>query len=283
MDIGGTSSRGRLSENGRVIADFEGPGANVATLDPELVKQRLTFLLAELGSAQPAVCCVGAAGAEVTSARARLERLIQALLPATQVIVVHDSRLVLAAAELESGIALIAGTGSVAYGRTETGLEVRRGGWGWMLGDEGSAAWITREAAREVMRRADNAEALGPLAEALFEACSVTSALELTAKFHAMREPSQWAALAGAVFACVDTDSGAGSVVRRASTELAGLVRAVGACLHLEGPVVLAGGLLLNEPALEAAVRKELGVPCERLDEPPVHGAVRLAEELLAR
>ena len=49
------------------------------------------------------------------------------------------------------------------------------------------------------------------------------------------------------------------------------------------GPLVLAGGLLLNQPRLEMAVRDSVGLPCVRLELPPVEGAVRLAGELLQR
>jgi glucosamine kinase len=77
------------------------------------------------------------------------------LLPAARVVVLHDARLVLAAAGQDEGVALIAGSGSVAYARDGRGREARAGGWGWLLGDVGSGAWMTREAAREVMRRAD--------------------------------------------------------------------------------------------------------------------------------
>jgi hypothetical protein len=52
--------------------------------------------------------------------------------------------------------------------------------------------------------------------------------------------------------------------------------------LHIDGPVVLAGGLLLNQPRLEAAVRERIrDLPIVRLEEAPVEGAVRLAAELL--
>jgi len=53
--------------------------------------------------------------------------------------------------------------------------------------------------------------------------------------------------------------------------------------LSIDGPVVLAGGLLLHQPLLEAAVRDELALPCVRLEQPPVEGALRLAGELLTR
>jgi len=66
--------------------------------------------------------------------------------------------------------------------------------------------------------------------------------------------------------------------VLRGASALSDLARSVRASLGIEGPVVLAGGLLLNQPKLECAVRDDLGASCLRLEEPPVAGAVRLAE-----
>jgi len=265
------------------LREAEGPGANVATLPASLVDDRLSALLAQLGDHHPEACCAGAAGAEVPAARARLESLLRRMLPGCRLSVVHDTRLVLAAAGVEAGIALVAGTGSVAYGRTADGREAQRGGWGWMLGDDGSGVWITREAARVVMARADAGRTMGRLGEALLAACRSRDARELTAKLHAMREPMQWAAAAAAVFETVETDDASREIVDGAARALAGLARDVGASIGVEGPVVLAGGLLLHQPALEKAVRGQVAVPCIRLDRPPVEGALRLAGELLQR
>ena len=262
------------------MVDAEGPGANVATLDPDAVDRRLSTLLGKLGDIHPDACCAGAAGAEVPAGRARLHGLLVRLLPHCEVSVVHDARLVLAAASVDSGIALVAGTGSVAYGRTPDGRESRRGGWGWMVGDDGGGVWIARKAAREVMRRADSGEPPGALGEAMFEATGARDARELTSVLHAMRESMQWAALASTVFTTAGSDRGSSGIAGRAAHELASLVRDVQGDLELEGPIVLAGGLLLHQPVLEAAVRAELG-PCVRLEEPPVEGAVRLAAGLV--
>lgn len=265
------------------MRDVEGPGANVATLDETLVDHRLSELISKLGHIEPVACCAGAAGAEIASAHARLEKLLTRLLPECRVSVVHDARLVLAAAGLESGIALIAGTGSVAFGRTRDGREAQRGGWGWMVGDEGSAVWITREAVRVVMARTDAGEDVGALGKALLERCGVADPRQLLATLHGMHEPMQWAALASSVFDMVEVDSGARDIVDRAAGELARLVADLRETLHMDGPVVLAGGLLLNQPKLESAVRDRVDAPCIRLQEAPVEGAVRLAEALMVR
>jgi N-acetylglucosamine kinase-like BadF-type ATPase len=267
-----------LCADGRIVAEVEGPGANVATLPPDVVAQRLSALLAELGAIQLDACCAGAAGAEVPAAQVRLEELLSSRLPGSLISVVHDARLVLAAAQLDEGIALISGTGSVAYGRTAAGLEARAGGWGWQLGDDGGGAWITREGAREVMQSADAGRPLGQLGRRLLDAFDAGDTMQLLGKLNAIREPMEWAAMASIIFESAGADPEAQRVVRRAASALSDLAKSVQQSLGIDGPVVLAGGLLLNQPTLEHAVREALGSECIRLEEPPVAGAVRLAE-----
>ncbi|MDQ6919841.1 MAG: ATPase, partial [Candidatus Dormibacteraeota bacterium] len=94
---------------------------------------------------------------------------------------------------------------------------------------------------------------------------------------HRLREPRRWAALAGAIFAAAESDPGANALASQAGASLAALVDVVRGRIGGAGPVVLAGGLLLNQPLLEAAVRERLAGEVLRLEEPPVAGAVRLA------
>jgi glucosamine kinase len=277
LDIGGSSSRARLVEDGRIVAEADGPGANVAELPPHVVESRLGELLSRMGTIGPDACCAGAAGAEVQAGRERLERLLASILPDCTITVVHDARLVLAAARFDSGIALISGTGSVAYGRDGDGREARVGGWGWLVGDDGSGVWLAREAAREVMRRSDAAEPLGGLGDAMFGATATHSTTDLIGALHALDEPGEWAALAGVVFEVAGEDDGAAALVERAASALSDLVESARKRLSLDGPLVLAGGLILNQPLLEEAVRRRVGA-ATRLEEPPVAGAVRLAE-----
>src|SRR5439155_716749 len=113
LDIGGSSSRARLAEGGRTLSEASAPGANVALIDPGVVEERLTSLIEQLGSPHPATCCAGAAGAEVPAGKRRLEELLARLLPGASVLVVHDTRLILAAAGLDVGIALVAGAARI--------------------------------------------------------------------------------------------------------------------------------------------------------------------------
>ena len=68
---------------------------------------------------------------------------------------------------------VIAGTGSIAYGRNDRNQAARAGGWGYMLGDEGSGYWIGRAALRAVLRESDRR---GPATAAHADCCSNTSA-----------------------------------------------------------------------------------------------------------
>ena len=279
LDIGGSSSRARLSVGGRTIAEATAPGANIALIDANLVEERLTGLIDQLGSPRPAACCAGVAGAEVPAAKRRLEELLATLLPDTQVLVVHDTRLILAAAGLDAGIALIAGTGSVAYARNAQGEEARAGGWGWMLGDEGSGAWIVREALRELMRRREAGEQLSHLGERMLVATETDDLLETISRVQLYHEAGRWAALAGVVFDSLALDSGSARIVDHAADELAQLAARAGAKVGVDGPVVLAGGLLTNHEELAERVGARIQ-PSSVLREEPVAGAVRLAEQL---
>ena len=148
-----------------------------------------------------------------------------------------------------------------------------------MLGDEGSGVWIAREAARLLMARTDDGAAAGELGEALLARAGVGDAQQLLGALHAIHEPKEWAALADVVFDTASTDAGARDIVHRAAGHLAQLVVPLGRLV--DGPVVLAGGLILHQPLLEAEVRKLLPMRAVRLEAAPVEGAVRLAAELL--
>lgn len=283
LDVGGSRSRGRLCEGGRVLVEAEAGSANAAAVGEEPAERELRDLIDRLSitSGRDAVVavCAGVAGADSPAGRERAERCIRRLLPGAPVLVVHDARLVLAAAGLEDGIALIGGTGSIAYGRV-AGHEARAGGWGHMLGDEGSGYWVVREGIRRVLADHDADRPPGPVARTLLDAAGCRDAAELIHAFHERREPGAWAALAGAVLAA------APELAVAAGHELAGLATTVAARLDLSrGNIVLAGGLLLHEAAMERSVREEVafrmpGLAVVRLTEPPVAGAVRLAEAL---
>jgi N-acetylglucosamine kinase-like BadF-type ATPase len=100
--------------------------------------------------------CAGFGGAGRPSVAKRMSTFLERSFPKAEVKVTTDMEIALAAAAgAGPGVVLIAGTGSVAYGRSRDGKTVRAGGWGPWLGDEGSAFDIGRRALTAVRRYED--------------------------------------------------------------------------------------------------------------------------------
>jgi glucosamine kinase len=201
------------------------------------------------------------------------------------VLVVDDASLVLPAACLAEGVAVICGTGSIATA-TWRGREAWAGGWGYLLGDEGSGYWIVRAAIRALLGRRTSGLAPGELGACLLGAAGAPDLDALRGEFYRRPEPGNWARHAPVILDCSDPE--VAGLVRQAAVALADLAACVAGRLEAAGaPVVLAGGLMSNErlsAATVAAVSAALpGSPVRVLREPPVAGAVRLAEAAAAR
>src|SRR5689334_17310708 len=117
---------------------------------------RLAFEDAKIAPAPPRALCLGMAGAGRPADIALFQAWAAERWPGTPVAVVSDADLVLAAGPGNGwGLGLICGTGSIAYGRDRSGMTARAGGWGSLLGDEGSGYAIGLAGLRAVARAAD--------------------------------------------------------------------------------------------------------------------------------
>lgn len=283
LDIGGTRSRAVLAEEGEVLAEAEGGAGNPAAIGLARARSNLSDLLEQLrGPAPVGAVCAGAAGADGPWALGQLRSILADLLPGSTVRVVIDAHLPLAAVSLDAGVVVIAGTGSIAYGRTANGTEARAGGWGHLLGDEGSGYWFGREVVRGALKAHDSGMPPSTLHRAVLEQTAIPDLLDVPHRFHEDHRPDRWAALAPLVFEHAPAEPEAQEIIDRAGEALALLASRVRAQLKDESlPVVLAGGLLLGAPMLEAAVRRCTAGRVIRLEERPVLGAVHLAQQLL--
>jgi glucosamine kinase len=287
IDAGGTRMRARLMSDALAVAEAEESGGNILTVGDLVMRERLSRVLRQLGSTDIQAVCIGAAGSGSPDAQGRLHRLVSELLPTARVLVVHDARLVLAAGGLSSGIALISGTGSSAFGRTASGDEATAGGWGYMLGDEGSGYWITRMAVRHVLTAHNERRPPGPLTESMVRAFGAHSLEDLLPRVYAGGGPAALAQHAPRVFAAAEEgDEAAQSIIREATMWLWQLVASVIEQIHIVSPIVLAGGVLLHHHLLQSRLREELArhlpasdVVC--LKGSAAEGAVYLAQRLL--
>ncbi len=163
----------------------------------------------------------------------------------------NDGELLLAGLEKSIGVVLISGTGSIALGRDAGGQKARSGGWGHILGDEGSGYTIAQQALQAVVRAYDGRGPQTTLRERILRAWNLQTMDELIGEIYGEPGKAKIASLASAVLLTARSgDQVAASIAQHAARELALAVNAV--CQRLEFPeheipLALGGGLLLNE------------------------------------
>lgn len=102
----------------------------------------------ELGTMRFRSACLGFSGGPADK-----ESILREILVSDHTLVTDDAFIALAGATAnEPGVVVIAGTGSIAWGRNSEGHTARAGGWGYLFGDEGGGFWIARQALRAALR-----------------------------------------------------------------------------------------------------------------------------------
>jgi len=292
IDAGGTKTVCLVAdEQGHVLGSSRGPGANLASLGELEVEKVLHEVMeqAMVGqSGAPAVICLGIAGVDRAEDAAIIRSIMRRIGNKAPVLVVNDALIALEAGAGDGpGIVLIAGTGSICYGRNERGQAARAGGWGYILADEGSGWWMGQRAIQAVMRQADGrgpATSLTPRVLAYF---GVTDpALVVHEVYYHDPRRRLIAGLGPAVQASVDEgDPVAREIVADAAGELALAARSVAEKLEMRGaqfPLVLSGGAFRVVTSLLADLTSRVAEVVPRgqprlLDVEPAMGAVRLA------
>lgn len=282
MDIGGTKTQVLVLRGDAVVADTTVPTSAWRTWDVRDDARNLADVLREIAGATPDSVGVGAHGCDSDEQCEALQRELDGAL-GVRVTVVNDAELLVPAAGFADGIGVVSGTGSIAVSRTADGRMLSAGGWGWILGDEGSAASLVREAAKAVRGAVDRERFDDPLIPALMAALDTTEVTKLGRLLNAVRGAAEWGLHANAVF-----DAAAhGSVLARgviedggqALAELVGVLIARGA----DGRVVVAGGgVFVQQPLLfelfrNAVLRISPESQVALLTDQPVIGAVAIA------
>jgi N-acetylglucosamine kinase-like BadF-type ATPase len=292
LDAGGTKTVCLLADaTGAVVASARGPGANLqAQGELEVEKVLHDVMEAALAShaVLPAVICLGIAGVDRPDDAAIMRGIMRRIGYKARTLIVNDALVALTAGAGDGpGIVVICGTGSICYGRDDAGRAARSGGWGYILGDEGSGYWIGRRALAAVMRAADGRGPATALTGLVLRHFGVDRYPELVQEVH-FRDPRRHrvAGLGAAVQTAVDAgDPVAREIVEAAAGELVIAAASVAERLQLRGavfPFVLAGGIFGAMPAVRDRVVRGLPDVAPRshptlLTAEPATGAIRLA------
>ncbi|WDV56419.1 BadF/BadG/BcrA/BcrD ATPase family protein [Streptomyces coeruleorubidus] len=289
IDVGGTKTHLRALAGDEGVVDRVRSSAGWRPHEPDAAAGRLAALVRDAlpAHARPSAVAVGAHACETPRQCQAIRAALQERL-GVPALVVGDAELLVPAAGLDKGVGLVAGTGSVAVGRLPDGGPVQVGGWGAVLGDEGGAAGLVREAARAVWAAHDRGEEPDALAAGLVAAFGVAEVPALGAALEAATDVSaQWGRHSPVVFAAAEAGSPlARAVIAEGGRALAALVARLAGRGVAVDDVVVAGGTVLAQPALYAAFTSALAesLPAARpqpLRVPPVEGAVALARSLL--
>ena len=229
--------------------------------------------------------CFGLAGAGRPDDQMRFTAWAAEYGIATNVRCVSDAETILAAGTPEQwGVALISGTGSVCWARSPDGSSVRVGGWGYLLGDEGSGLAV--RALRIAAQTADGRAAAHSLLAAVLEYWGLDEPTQLIGYVYRTElTRASIAEVSKLVLNLAEAgDTHAVGLIERAGGELAHMVTVAVGRLGIDAPpVALAGGLFATSMRLRAAllsqVHMQLG-PVTYVDEPVV-GAITLARGIL--
>lgn len=256
IDGGGTSTRVHVAdETGKLLAKLEGEGTAVRPGHEHEVAERVAAMVKEaliqgdLGHLHPRAVVVGLAGAGRETVRLALDDAFATLEPGDTVVVTTDAEAAMADAFGDGpGILLIAGTGSVAWGRSPAGTTQRCGGYGFVIGDEGSGAWLGRRALQVITAAHDGREPQTAITGGVLTMLEFDDVSQLI-PWAAEATPAQFATLAPAVLAAAEAgDLRANTIVTTATEELALHVRALARQLFADEraavPVALHGGLM---------------------------------------
>ena len=293
IDGGGTKTVGILTtETGEHIARAEAGPSNYHVVSEAKTQKVLAEILtslfeqAELSRASPVAFCLGMAGLGRAEDRVVIGRICDALGVGKNRILTHDAHIALVGGiGKQEGVIIISGTGSIVYGIDAHGREARAGGWGYLLGDEGSGYDMALKGLQAVARAADGRAESTKLTVLVLAQLGLDAPSELIRWAHAASR-DVIAQVAEVVFHAAEIgDRTAKQIIATAAEELARAATVVMRGLEFTEPphIVLSGGNLVHQPLFVEELRNRLTAPVRLPKHEPAEGAVLLARKNFGR
>ncbi len=284
IDGGGSSVRVVITTPDlTVVSSAQGGSANPNSASRELAAQAIQETVwaaladARLGFGEIAAVGVGIAG--TITARDWVRATVAAALPTATIAIASDFEIALIGAQGERlGVLILAGTGSVAFGINEAGQSAQVGGWGYLLGDEGSGYSLGLKALQAVVRAADGRDQATGLTDAVLAMLGLSTPQDLIQWVYAPNRTRDIARIAPLVLEATD-DPVARLIIAQSIDELVLAAQTVIRRLKIKTPAfAFAGGLLTEINPISRGLCAALGLPSIPVPKySPVIGAALLA------
>ena len=278
--------------DGRALASAEAGSLNFFGSSLAEARRSLEELLKALkqslpGGSEFAPTVIGCAALFTEATPAEKQLLCAGLLPLETTRVVSDSMTAHFGATLgKPGVAVVAGTGSIVLAKAEDGRFAQIGGWGHLLGDEGSAYWIARESLRAAIAASENRGSNTALVEAVYGWFAVETLQSIIPILHdPVMTKERVAAFAKFLSQNLRSDDPVFTdILRRAGQELASQALAAIRSSDLKSrpaPVYLVGSVVtkneLVRESLIAHLQQTVPIRLQSAQLPPVLGAAAMA------
>jgi glucosamine kinase len=299
IDGGGSKTSCIIGDETSVLGTGTGGPSNVVRVNEAQARESLSTAIAQaltvanLKPSEISRICVGLAGAARPEISELVRGFIAEVLPGeinpSRIQVVGDTVIALEAAFGSGpGVIVIAGTGSIAYGRDRGGQTARAGGWGFAISDEGSGHWIGRTAVAAAIAAGDeNPSQNLPLIDILLKSWHLQTIEQLVPAANAT-PPPDFAALFPAVLSLAECgDRIAIDVLTQAGAQLAKLAGILFRRLFPNSggvPVAMSGGVfassaLVRQIFYNSFCSEHPGAALNPNVIEPVRGALELARK----
>jgi len=264
IDGGGSKTRCLLGDEKSILASGSSSGCNIVRVGEACAQDSLTSAVheacvqARVSPRDVTTACLGAAGGVRPEIVAALRRIMTQIVGG-EIEITGDMQIAFEDAfGQDAGIMVIAGTGSIAYGRNSEGKTARAGGWGFAVSDEGSGHWVGVEAVRMSLHARDGGEVPGLLTD-LISALGVQTFEDFIVRVNSDPAPDFSAFFPVVLAAAEAGDPVARDILNRTGNELANLACKIAQLLfkgEQEVSVATHGGVFSNS----AKVRKSFAL-----------------------
>lgn len=264
IDGGGTKTTCVVGDETKILGTASAGGSNITRVGQAAATSALGAAIhkactaAHIDPSQIARACIGASGAGREDTRSAIHHAIATVIPG-EIEIIADTVIALEAAFGSGpGVVVIAGTGSIAYGRNAQQETARVGGWGFAISDEGSGHWIGRTAVSAALRTRDEGGST-MLFEGAKQTFKADSDDDLILKINAAPD---FAAFLPAIVAAADAgDDVAQDVLKQAGSELVRIANLVAKRIFFSADKVrlaMVGGVFSNSALVRQVFYNEI-------------------------